>query len=163
MRMNEGVEWALHCCLNLAWAGPEEAVTAARLAAFYELPTAYLNKQLQALAREGIVSSTPGPRGGFRLARLPEEITVLDVVTAIEGRDPAFQCTDIRKRTPGHGRMLGDDFRQPCLVHQTMSRADLAWRRELAGQTLADLKASIEAVAPQAPDRTRGWLLEARA
>ncbi|MFD3452533.1 RrF2 family transcriptional regulator [Streptomyces sp. NPDC058691] len=162
MRMNEGVEWALHCCLNLAWAGPEEAVTAARLAAFYELPTAYLNKQLQALAREGIVSSTPGPRGGFRLARQPEEITVLDVVTAIEGRDEAFQCTEIRKASPDHGRMLGDDFRQPCLVQQAMSRAELAWRRELAGQTLAGLMGTIRAVAPQAPERTRGWLLEAR-
>ncbi|MEU6340006.1 Rrf2 family transcriptional regulator [Streptomyces sp. NPDC046977] len=157
--MNEGVEWALHCCLNLAWAGPERAVTAARLAAFYELPTAYLNKQLQALAREGIVSSTPGPRGGFRLARQPEEITVLDVVTAIEGRDPAFQCTHIRKRTPNNGTLLDDDFRQPCLVHQAMARADLAWRRELAGQTLADLKASIEGVAPGAAEGTRGWLL----
>src|SRR4051812_21587601 len=85
MRMSEGVEWALHSCLNLAWVEPGEAMTAARLAAFYELPTAYLNKQLQALARAGIVTSTPGPRGGFRLARPPERITLLDVVTAIEG------------------------------------------------------------------------------
>ena len=63
--MSGGVEWALHCCLNLAWTGGEQAVPAARLAAFYDLPTAYLNKQMQALAREGIVSSVPGPRGGF--------------------------------------------------------------------------------------------------
>lgn len=64
MRMSEGVEWAIHSCLNLTWLEPGEAVTAARMAAFYALPAAYLNKQLQALARAGILTSTPGPRGG---------------------------------------------------------------------------------------------------
>ena len=47
MRMSQGVEWALHCCLNLAWTGTP--VPASRLAALYDLPPAYLNKQLQAL------------------------------------------------------------------------------------------------------------------
>ena len=54
MKMSEGVEWALHCCLNLALLEPGQAVTAARLAAFHDLPAAYLNKQLQALARAGM-------------------------------------------------------------------------------------------------------------
>src|SRR3982074_1611026 len=100
MRMTEGVEWALHCCLNLSWVGPEQAVTAARLAAFYELPTAYLNKQLQALARAGILSSVSGPKGGFRLDRRPEQITLLDVVVAIDGPVDAFRCTEILHRSP---------------------------------------------------------------
>lgn len=60
--MNEGVEWALHSCVNLCFI-PGEAVTAKRLAAFYNLPTAYLNKQLQALSRAGILTSTSGPKG----------------------------------------------------------------------------------------------------
>ena len=51
---------------------------------FDDLPPAYLNKQLQALVRAGILSSTPGPRGGFRLARRLEDISVLDVVVAGE-------------------------------------------------------------------------------
>ena len=70
MKMNEGVEWALHSCVNLCFI-PGEAVTAKRLAAFYNLPTAYLNKQLQALTRAGILTSTSGPKGGFQLARRP--------------------------------------------------------------------------------------------
>lgn len=60
MRMSEGVEWAIHSCLNLTWLEPGEAVTAARMAAFYALPAAYLNKQLQALAR---AASSPRPPG----------------------------------------------------------------------------------------------------
>jgi Rrf2 family protein len=157
MRMNEGVEWALHSCLNLSWAGPDRAVTAARLAAFYKLPTAYLNKQLQALARAGILSSTSGPKGGFRLARPLDEITLLDVVVAIEGPDEAFRCAGILREGPG-----GDpktDYRETCVLSQAMRRADLAWRRELAAQTLADIRATVEERFPGTPQRTRHRLV----
>src|SRR3979411_1039773 len=99
--MGEGVEWALHCCLTLAWSDPEEPVPAARLAAYYDLPPAYFNKQLQALSRAEIVTSVPGPRGGFRLNRAPEQISLMDVVAAIEGPDPAFRCTDLRRHATG--------------------------------------------------------------
>jgi Rrf2 family protein len=135
MRMSEGVEWAMHSCLNLTW-----------------LPAAYLNKQLQALARAGIVVSTPGPRGGFQLARSPEKITLLDVVVAIEGPDEAFRCEQLLKQGPGADAAV--DYRQACLVSQAMRRADLAWRRELAGQTLADLKAQVEQTYPATPGNT---------
>jgi Rrf2 family protein len=152
MRMSEGVEWALHSCLNLTWLPAGQTVAAARLAAFYGLPAAYLNKQLQALARAGIVASTPGPRGGFRLARDPEQITVLDVVVAIEGPDGAFRCEELLRQGPGVHHNV--DYRQTCQISQTMRRADLAWRRELAAQTLADLKAAVERHHPAAPRQT---------
>lgn len=158
MKMNEGVEWALHSCVNLTWVDGDRAVAAARLAAFYELPAAYLNKQLQALARAGILTSTSGPRGGFRLARAPERITLMDIVTAIEGPEDAFRCTEILRKGPGGDPSV--DYRATCLVSQAMGRADLAWRRELASQTVADLKASVEATYPDAPERTRRRLTE---
>ncbi|MDT0445241.1 RrF2 family transcriptional regulator [Streptomyces johnsoniae] len=155
MRMGEGVEWALHSCLNLTWIEPGEAMTAARLAAFYQLPPAYLNKQLQALVRAGIVTSTPGPRGGFRLARAPEEITLLDVVTAIEGTGEAFRCDEVLRRGPGGREDV--DYRQQCVVAQSMRRAELAWRKELAGRTLAEVKATVEKRHPGTPASTRSW------
>ncbi|TDB97444.1 Rrf2 family transcriptional regulator [Actinomadura sp. 7K534] len=147
--MSEGVEWALHECLNLTWLEPGEAVTAARLAKYYELPAAYLNKQLQALARAGILDSTPGPRGGFRLARRPEDITMMDVVTAIEGPDGAFRCEEVLRRSPGDHE--GVDYRKSCIISQSMRRAELAWRRELAAVTIADLKEIVESRHPAAP------------
>ncbi|MFC4104876.1 RrF2 family transcriptional regulator [Micromonospora zhanjiangensis] len=150
--MSEGVEWALHSCLNLTWLPSGTAVPAAKLAAFYGLPAAYLNKQLQALARAGIVMSTPGPRGGFQLARSPERITLLDVVVAIEGPDEAFRCEQLLKRGPGADPEV--DYRQACLVSRAMRRADLAWRRELAEQTLADLKDQVERQYPATPGNT---------
>lgn len=156
MRMNAGVEWALHSCLILTWAEPGETVTAAKLAAFHDLPAAYLNKQLQALAKVGILSSTSGPRGGFRLARRAENITVLDVVTAIEGPEEAFRCAEIMRQGPG-GR-ADVDYRKTCAVSQTMRRAELAWRQELAGRTIADLQADVERKHPYVPDDTRNHL-----
>lgn len=158
MKMNEGVEWALHSCVNLTWVDGDRAVTAARLAAFYDLPAAYLNKQLQALARAGILTSTSGPKGGFRLARSPERITLMDIVTAIEGPGDAFRCTQILRKGPGGDPAV--DYRAACLVSQAMGRAELAWRRELSAQTIADVKASVEAAYPDAPEAARRRLTD---
>ncbi|MFF4405033.1 RrF2 family transcriptional regulator [Streptomyces sp. NPDC002536] len=157
MRMSEGVEWALHTCLNLAWVGPERAVTAARLAAFYDLPPAYLGKQLQALAHAGVVSSSPGPRGGFRLAREPGTITLMDIVTAIEGPEKAFRCSEIRHRGPQSQISQAGDH--PCHVSRYMREAELAWRRQLAARTLTDLQHTVTRSSPGIPERTREWFL----
>src|SRR5262245_21234011 len=99
--MSDGVEWALHACLMLDWLGEEAPLPTATLAAAYELPPPYLNKHLQALVRAGVLESTSGRKGGFRLARPAAEITLLDVVTAIEGPDEAFRCQEIRARGMG--------------------------------------------------------------
>ncbi|GAA2642598.1 RrF2 family transcriptional regulator [Nonomuraea recticatena] len=153
--MSEGVEWALHSCLNLSWIETGEAMTAARLAAFYDLPTAYLNKQLQALARAGILTSTSGPRGGFRLARPLDRITLMDVVTAIEGGEEAFRCEQILRAGPSGSPHV--DYKKNCVISQAMRKAELAWRRELAGQTLADIRNTVESRFPGTPDSTRAW------
>jgi Rrf2 family protein len=154
MKMNEGVEWALHSCVNLCWI-PGEPVTAARLAAFYELPTAYLNKQLQALSRAGNLSSTSGPKGGFQLARRPDKITLLDIVVAVDGPDEAFRCDEILRAGPGGNPAT--DYRKTCLISQAMRKAELNWRRDLASQTIADIVASVEETFPGTPENTRNW------
>ncbi|TRV77287.1 Rrf2 family transcriptional regulator [Streptomyces sp. 130] len=148
MNMGEGVEWGLHCCLALAWVGEETPVPAAKLAAWFDLPQAYLSKCLQALVRADILGSTPGVRGGYRLARPPERITLMDVVTAIEGRESVFRCTEIRQRGESAAAPAGE-FRRSCGVAVAMRRAELAWRRELTAQTVADLMATAPAKSPE--------------
>jgi len=150
--MNEGVEWAMHSCVNLSWV-PGEAVTAKRLAAFYSLPTAYLNKQLQALTRAGILTSVSGPKGGFQLARDPRNITLLDIVVAIDGADEAFRCTEILKEGPGADPKA--DYTKICLISQAMRAAELTYRRELASQTIADIAERVVSLTPQAPENAR--------
>jgi Rrf2 family protein len=156
MRMNEGVEWAVHVCLVLDLLGSDRPVSTTRLAASFDLPPPYLNKQLQALVRAGIATSTPGARGGFGLARPLDKITLMDVVTAIEGPDEAFRCTEIRRRGMGAGSPESS-FEQPCAVNSAMRRAELAWRRALAEQTLAGIRAEAELAAPRLGEQVRAW------
>ncbi|WP_255687254.1 RrF2 family transcriptional regulator [Pseudonocardia sp. TRM90224] len=152
--MNQGVEWTLHVLLTLAWIDDDEPVRVNQLATGHDLPPAYLNKQLQALVRAEILESLPGARGGFRLARPASTITLMDVVTAIEGAQEAFRCTEIRQRGTG-ADLPSHVFDAPCAISASMRRAELAWRRELAGQTIADLRDEVESHAPAVRRVTR--------
>ena len=158
--MSRGVEWAVHCCLTLAMSGDDEALTADELARFFDLPKAYLHKQIQALVRAGILSSTPGPGGGYGLARPLDAVSLMDVVVAIDGPEPAFRCEEIRQRG-GAGAVGGPiDPGTRCLVDQAMGRADLAWRRELAATSLATIQADVESARPTLAKSTRDWFAD---
>src|SRR2546423_8536515 len=129
MRLPEGVEWALHCTWLLTLARDGDALPARRLAEFYGLPEAYLAKLLKALVRAGVLSATSGPRGGFRLARPPEAITVAQVVEAVEGQSPLFPCMEIRQRGPVP--LTGAARRKRRALPQGMDQAQRAWGEEL--------------------------------
>jgi Rrf2 family protein len=155
--MSDGVEWAIHCCTVLAVLPPDDTLPAARLAEYHEVPPAYLAKHLAATTAAGITTSTPGPRGGYRLARPPAEISVLEVVEAVEGRGPAFRCAEIRQRGPGFVEGA-ESYRRTCGIARTMWRAEAAWRSELAATTIADLVAEIvQTVSPEQVARSAEW------
>lgn len=61
------------------------AVLAARVSKEYDIPLEYLLKILQQLVRANILRSKRGPRGGFFLARPAEEITMLEIIEAVDG------------------------------------------------------------------------------
>ncbi|HLH05826.1 MAG TPA: Rrf2 family transcriptional regulator [Terriglobales bacterium] len=141
MKLGEGIESGLHCTLLLAMV-PSDAVLPARaLAEFHGVSESYLLKHLQALAASGILDAVPGPKGGYRLAHASQEITVLKVVEAIEGTEPAFRCTEIRQRGPCSGK--SSSYRIPCAINQTMLRAEQAWRDSLNKVSIADLVQQI--------------------
>lgn len=155
MKMSVGVEWALHSCLELHWSAPE-LVPTTRLAALHELGATYLNKQLQALVKAGIVASTSGPRGGFTLARNPADISALDVVEAVEGSARAFRCTEIRQRGP----LAAPPERcvRPCQIAAVMYRAEDAWRRELASVSIAEIAGTVRRDLPGVDSGVQEWL-----
>jgi Rrf2 family protein len=153
MRLVGGVEWALHCTWLLTFVPQGDALSARRLAEFFDLPEAYLAKVLKALVRAGLLHAASGPRGGFSLARPAAEITVADVVDAVEGQSPLFHCAEIRQRGPVP--LTGAACRQPCGVAQVMYRAESAWRQELAATTIADL---VESSGVGAGARAQTWL-----
>jgi Rrf2 family protein len=153
MSLPEGVEWAIHCAWLLAQAKPGQALSSRRLAEFYGLPTAYLSKVLKSLVRAGLLDATTGPRGGFRLARPATDITVLDLVEAVEGRAAMFRCTEIRQRGPVPASKT--DCLRPCGIAKVMHDAERAWRAQLAATTIADLTARASSGSTR---RAGGWL-----
>lgn len=159
MRLGEGVEWALHCCTFLAVLPPGASLPAARLAEFHGVPPAYLAKHLQALARAGIVDAVPGRNGGYRLARSADDITMLDVVDAVEGSAPAFRCTEIRQQGPA--AVEPRKYRRPCSIARAMWDAEAAWREQLRARTVGQIVAGLAAdVAPEAAVKAMSWYQE---
>jgi len=159
MRLSEGVEWGLHCAVLLAVMPPETALPTSRLAEFHGVPVAYLAKHLQAMSRAGILVAVTGPRGGYRLAYPPADISVLDVVEALDGEEPAFQCLEIRRRGPT--AMPAREYRTMCGIHRVMVDADAAWRAELARTSVADLAAGVARdLSPKAMDKFGTWFQE---
>ena len=156
MQLGEGVEWALHCCTLLAVVPDGHTLPAARLAEYHGVPPAYLAKHLQALAQAGIVQSVPGRKGGYRLAKPASEVTLLEIVDAVEGTGPAFRCREIRRRGPA--AMPASEYRAPCGIHTAMQRAEDAWRAELDSQTVEDLLHHLSlSVSPVAIRKAAGW------
>lgn len=140
MKLSDGVEQAIHSVTMLACLDPGSVLPAAAVAEFHGVSTSYLLKHLQALSAAGIVVTVPGPKGGYRLAKRADEITLLDIVLAVEGSSPAFRCNEIRQRGPNP---LPVKPTQPCVIASAMLRAEHAYRAELKRTTIADILAEL--------------------
>lgn len=157
MQLGEGVEWAIHCCTLLAVLPDGTTLPSARLAEYHEVTPTYLAKHLQALREAGIVTSSTGRHGGYRLARPAEEITLLDVVLAVEGRQRAFRCTEIRRCGPS--AVPTATYAKPCGIAAAMHRAEDAWRASLAETTVADMVGeAMRNAHPEALERGATWI-----
>lgn len=153
MKLPESAEWVLHCAASLAQLDGGATASTAQLAEHFGVPAPYLAKQLAHLVRAGVLTATTGPRGGFRLARPASQITVLDVIEAVDGGADPYQCREIRQQ--GRGALPAEDCTEPCVLATTMRAAHEAWRASLAAVRLADVIGTLPA---DVPARTRRLL-----
>ena len=84
MRVSAKVDYGLRAMVELA-AAPPGFVTSSALATAQEIPPKFLENILLQLRHAGLITSQRGAEGGHRLARAPEEISVADVIRALEG------------------------------------------------------------------------------
>lgn len=147
MVLRNQVEWAIHCCAVMTGLGEGEYFATKKLAEFHGVPKEYLSKALQSLASAGLVVGTLGPTGGYRLAKAPQDISLLDIVEAIEGKKKTFECEEIRNNSPclKSKKKLGG----VCQVARIMYRADEAWRKELRTTSLKELADTVQKEVPQ--------------
>jgi Rrf2 family protein len=85
VRISAKVDYAVRAAVELAAATDEKPVKAERIATAQEIPLNFLENILGELRHSGIVRSHRGAEGGFRLARPAAEVTVADIIRAVEG------------------------------------------------------------------------------
>jgi Rrf2 family protein len=85
MRISAKADYAVRAAVELAAPSDEKPVKAERIATAQGIPLNFLENILGELRHAGIVRSHRGAEGGFRLAKAPEEISVADVIRAVEG------------------------------------------------------------------------------
>ena len=143
MRISKGVEWAGHACALLVPLWPDRGLPLSALAEFHGLPEPYMAKQMQALARAGIVTGGRGRSGFYSLARSPAEITLLDILLAVDGEEPMFRCSEIRQNGPCGSKPA--DCKLPCNIAAGFWRAEEAYRKSLQQVDLASLAGAVAA------------------
>jgi Rrf2 family protein len=130
LKLGRRVEYGLMALLHIAELGQDELATNREIAAAYNIPPEILGKVLQALKRAGLAASTHGSKGGYRLGRPLGEITIGNVLEAVNGPLPVASCA----AGPGRG---GCDQAGRCnirlLVSQFRQRlADFVYRMPLS-------------------------------
>jgi Rrf2 family protein len=85
MRISAKADYAVRATIELAAAGEGATVKGERLADAQQIPLHFLENILGDLKQAGIVATRRGPEGGYRLARSPAEVSVADVIRAVEG------------------------------------------------------------------------------
>ncbi len=142
------VEYGIHCLLWLVGAG-DQPLSSRDLAELQGISPSFLAKIFPKLEKAGLVVASEGVRGGYRLAKAPEDITFLAIVDAIEGDKPFFDCQEIRGRCAVFGgQPPAWSTAGVCAVHAVMLRAEASMREELARETLASVSAKFGRKAP---------------
>jgi Rrf2 family protein len=122
-------EYALRAVLCLAGYIDDGPVGNLRIAEETAVPPSYLSKVMQELARAGILASRRGVGGGFQLDRNPDELTVLDVINAV---DPLKRITTCPLGLKTHGTHL-------CPMHARLDEALSLVENALRGSTISEV------------------------
>ena len=135
MKLTRGTDYGIQGVLYLA-AQPYEQVTLLHdIARVRGIPETYLAKIFQDLTKAGIVRSHRGAKGGFRLARPASEISLLQVVEALQGPIALNRCLDIRDA-------CGNS--PTCPVHVVLARAQAQFVETLQAARMDQLGNSLE-------------------
>ncbi len=130
-------EYALRAVVAIAQSNGEPVVTST-IAEITRVPPGYLPKVLQTLRKAGLVDSKRGLGGGFTLARPAEEVTVLEVVNAV---DPIKRISRCPLEIDSHGTDL-------CPLHKRLDEATELVERSFASTTIAELLSTPGRSAP---------------
>ena len=122
------IEYAMRAMVALA-SGDGRSMTTRQIAETMKVPQSYLSKVLQALARAGLVYSTRGLKGGFVLARGPEDLNMMEILNAVS---PYKRIETCPLDLSGHSSEL-------CPLHRRLDQAMAMVQEAFEGTTLAEI------------------------
>jgi Rrf2 family protein len=138
--ISQTVEYALRAVVHLASESPN-ALTTDEVAEATHVPRAYLSKVLQSLVRAGLVRSQRGIGGGMTLTKTPAELTIIEVVNAVE---PIQRIQTCPLGLAAHGVRL-------CPLHRRVDNAIALMENAFSNTTLAEILAEPTASVPLCP------------
>lgn len=134
---SQTAEYALRAVVSLADSGGQP-LTTQQIAHVTQVPPDYLSKVMQALGRCGLVESQRGKHGGFTLAKPADEMTILDILNAV---DPLPRIRTCPLHLKGHGRQL-------CPLHRRLDDAVSSVEKAFAATPISDLLGSQADIRP---------------
>jgi len=133
MQITRQADYALRAMLYLARQAPEQRSATSQIAEEQHIPPSFLAKIISQLSIAGLIHTSRGARGGVLLARKPEEISLLEVVEAIDGPIMLNECTISSANCP-----FGDD----CPIHPIWCEAQTQLVERLRNTSFASLIAA---------------------
>jgi len=141
-RISRLTDYGIVVMAHLAECKDGDSHNARELAEDTQLPAPFVSKILKSLTRAGLLVSQRGSKGGYRLARTPSEIPVVEMITALEGPVGITECTI----HPGACAQESN-----CQVREPWQRINRALHSALDRITLADLTKSVDLESPFIP------------
>ena len=138
LRFTKRADYGLMAVHYIASRGDEGAVSAKRIAEEFHIPQERLAKILQRLAKKQLIESHNGPKGGYVLTREPEQITVGQVLRALEGPVRIVSCMVENDDCPQFSR---------CNLRRPVEKIQASISYFLDSVTLAELAADVPRLA----------------
>ncbi len=146
MRITRKSDYGLRAMYELARRYGQSPISISEIATAQRIPDPFLEKIMQELKAAGLIAATHGRSGGYSLRRPPEEISVREILEALEGRlalvvclDPALKC----------------EIEEGCPTSQLWIVINERFEEALEGITLADLVGRLNAAAQSQSWRTK--------
>lgn len=130
MKLSKSFELGLAIILIVAQQPDNSAIPATKIANQLQSSLTYSQKLLRKLVIAGLIKATPGNNGGFILAKSPDDITLADIVVALDGNISSYQPSGVVGIVSNSSNLVAS---------QAIHTADLVWYQVLSQTSLASL------------------------
>lgn len=135
MLLSKTCIYGIRSTLFLAVRNENKFISIKEIADTLDIPFHFLTKILQTLGHANIIESVKGPKGGVTLKKPSTEISVLDIVSALDGDQLFLDCVI---------GLLGCSDENPCFLHKAWHKTKCKLKIDLEADSLKDLAAKVK-------------------